>query len=72
MLLRLGKFIDMRKYGGSKNELTNLYLGPGEQAPAGWNTNIYSAAVNDAILPASIVFEALFDDPIVSARNKGR
>jgi len=59
-------------YTNSKNELTNLYLGPGEQAPMGWNTNIYSPAVNDAILPASIVFEALFDDPIISARNKGR
>ena len=47
-------------YSNSKNLLNNTYLGPGNPAPMGWQTNNYSAGLSKSLLPENIVSELIF------------
>jgi len=47
-------------YTNSKSQLNNTSLGPGDHMPVGWNTNVYKAGLNEAILPANILSGAIF------------
>jgi len=40
--------------------LDMTYLGPGDPAPKGWNTNIYDAGLNETLLPDTIVSKVIF------------
>lgn len=47
-------------FTNSKNVVSTVYLGPGELAPWGWDTNAYSAGLTETTLPESIVSESVF------------
>lgn len=47
-------------FTNSGNQLNNLYLGPGDPAPMGWNANPYDAALDETLLPQSIVAASIF------------
>ena len=42
-------------FTNSSGVLNNTYLGPGDPAPKGWNTNIYDTGLGESLLPDPIV-----------------